>query len=429
MFYRIKFFNALLVIMMSNTLISESIQYSGLSYTTANNDIKDMFPNSLQLEQSLRKTIYKYLNENKSETSNLGLSTSSSFKDGTYSIVIALESENISTINLNNNCLSTFSLGIQVITFSTIDQQIISIKPNAIYRVYYDTPKDGDCEMTTKVELLRFAELFYGVDIPQSEYQKYLVKDKNLIIEEISNLSLKTNSYFKDGEILANVLNQVLSIDIQDIKNTNFFVGIDDVKLGKLGLEQMSGNKEFAKNHIFQDLYGDFQEESYKVWVGQQYSKWFSETFNFPLIPYIKGRALGKDITMKFADGSEALNLRLPSLDFGFVINVKGFKKVKLDESNRREAYAWAAFSGIELHNVGVAKMTEINLKHIYTEEINKGDSVDDWNNFNLSQNRIMKDYISNIKTLNKDWLKRSSKFNSKEFKKHAQVIQDNLGV
>ena len=47
---------------------------------------------------------------------------------------------------------------------------------------------------------------------------------------------------------------------------------------------------------------------------------WFSETFNFPLIPYIKGRALGKDITMKFADGSDALNLRLPII-FYFLFN------------------------------------------------------------------------------------------------------------
>ena len=414
---------------MSNTLISESIQYSGLSYTTANNDIQDMFPNSLKLEQSLRKTIYKHLTQNKSETSNLNLSTSSSFKDGTYSIIIALENENISTINLNNNCLYTFSLGVQVITFSTKDQQIISIKPNAIRRVYYDSPVDGDCKITSKVELLRFAELFYGLDIPKSEYQKYLSIDETLMIEEIYNQSLNNNSYFQDNTILASVLNQVLNTNIKDIKDTNLWIGIDDVKLGKLGLDQMSGNKEFTKNYMFQDFFGDFQVEAYKVWVGQQYSKWFSDTFNFPLIPYIKGRALGKDITMKFADGSEALNLSLPSLDFGFVINVKGFKKVKLDESNLREAYAWAAFSGIEFHNVGLEKMTEINLKYIHTEEINKGDSVDDWNNFNLSQNRIMKDYISSIKTLNKDWLKKSSKLNSKEFKKHAKIIQEKIGV
>ena len=57
-------------------------------------------------------------------------------------------------------------------------------------------------------------------------------------------------------------------------------------------------------------------------------SKWFSNTYNYPLIPYVKGRALGRDVFMKFADGSEALNLRLPSLDFGFVIKLKVLKRL-----------------------------------------------------------------------------------------------------
>ena len=94
-----------------------------------------------------------------------------------------------------------------------------------------------------------------------------------------------------------------------------------------------------------------------------------------------------------------------------------------------REAYAWAAFSAIEFHNVGVKKIAEINLKHVHTEEVNKGDSVDDWNNFNLSQNRIMKDYVTNLRDLDTVWLKKSSKLKSKDFKKHANLIIDKIGI
>ena len=409
---------------------ADVIQYSGISYVSSNENIQDMFPNTLKIESSIRKTIYNELTLNKDKNANLNLGVSDSFRDGSYSTIIAIENENISTINLNNNCLRTFSLGIQVITFNTKDQQIVSISPNAIRRIYYDEPINGSCKTTNrKINLLRFAEIFYGLDIPKNDYDKFLPLSDNEIVNKISASSNDTKSFAKESEIIGSVLKDVLNLDINTIKNTVFFVGIDNVELEELASSQLSGNKEFEHNYLFTDFFGDFQEESYKTWAGQQFSKWFSNTYNYPLIPYVKGRALGRDVSMKFADGSEALNLRLPSLDFGFVIKIKGFKKVKLDESKLREAYAWAAFSVIEFHNVGVKKIAEINLKHVHTEEVNKGDSVDDWNNFNLSQNRIMKDYVTNLMDLDTTWLKKSSKLKSKDFKKHANLIIDKIGI
>ena len=69
-------------------------------------------------------------------------------------------------------------------------------------------------------------------------------------------------------------------------------------------------------------------QEAYKKWVGQEFTKWFSETYDYPLIPYVKGKALGKDIAIKFADSTEVLNLRLPSLDFGFDIKLEDSRKL-----------------------------------------------------------------------------------------------------
>ena len=109
-------------------------------------------------------------------------------------------------------------------------------------------------------------------------------------------------------------------------------------------------------------------------------------------------------------------------------IGIKGFKKVKLDESKLRELYAWAAFSSIEFHNVGIEKLAEINLKNTsILEEVMTGDTIDDWDKFNLAQNRIMKDYVSNLESLDKKWLKKSSKTSSKEFTKHMNLVKKNI--
>ena len=72
------------------------------------------------------------------------------------------------------------------------------------------------------------------------------------------------------------------------------------------------------------------------------------------------------------------------------------------------------------LLDVGIKKLTEIDLKNVLTAEVNKGDGVDDWDNFNTSFNRIMKDYVSNMGVYDKKWLSKSSKMPAKDFKKHV---------
>ena len=318
-----KICNYALASFLSLSLFSESLQYSGISYTTSNRDIQEVFSNTLQLEKSLRQTLYSHLSQNKSLNPNLNLDISESFKDGSYSIIIGLDHESVTTRNLEEYCSRIFRLGIQVIIFNTQDQQVVSITPVSKRDPYLDPLINGGCDSNNKkIELLRFAALFYGIELQQNEYKKYTSLTDDEMIELVKNNSIESNSYMKDGNILGAVINKVLDTKLEDIKNTNFFVGIEDVQIGDLAVEQMSGNKEYTKNFIFTDFFGDFQKESYKVWTGQQFSKWFSDTFDYPLIPYVKGRALGRDITMKFENANEALNLKLPSLDFGFVINL-----------------------------------------------------------------------------------------------------------
>jgi len=430
-----KFFKVLLILILSINFVHGSyIQYSGISYISQNKDIKSIFPNSIKLEGSIRGLVYEHLNNNKSLNPELQLGVSETFRDGSYSIIVALDNESISSIYLNrigsdDKCQRTFSLSTQTIIFNTKEQQIVSIKPNAARRLHFDDPRDGSCDYRNKkLELLRFAEMFYGVEIQKKDYESYLSKNENEIIEMIKNESVDSELYIGSKSVLTNVINEILSADLNALSNTNFFVGVDDVVLSEFVSDQMSGKKDTSENYYFTDpLFGDFQHQSYKVWVGQEFSKWFSDTFNYPLIPYVKGKALGNDIPLKFADSDEILNLRLPSLDFGFVIKVKGFKKVKLDESKLREAYAWAAFSSIEFHNVGIKKLTEIDLKNVLTAEVNKGDGVDDWDNFNTSFNRIMKDYVSNMGVYDKKWLSKSTKMPAKDFKKHVNLIKKNI--
>jgi len=412
-----------------NNLFADFIQYSGVSYIAQNSSVEDAYPNSLKIEKHLRKIIFNHLSENIPQDSSLKLSVSESFEEDPLSLIISIDNENLSSIQLNNNCLRTYSIGLQVITYNLKSQQILSIKPFAIRKIYLDPLIKNSCkENNEKENLLRFSEIYFGLDISKSDYAEYISLDDDSLIMKAKSTSLKNNSYMTKSSFLLPVLEDVLSSNYFDSRRQSFFVGVEDIVLSSFSKDQMSGQKELKKNHLFLNSNDyNFDDRQFKVWVGQQFSKWFSETFDYPIIPFVKGKSLGRDIAIKFADQDKILNLKLPKLDFGFIIKLKGFKKVKLDESNLREAYAWAAFADIEFHNVGIQKITQIELKNVFTDEVNKGDSVDDWNNFNLSLNRILKDYVSNLNNADKKWILKSSKMSTKDFKKHSNLIKTNI--
>ena len=170
-----------------------------------------------------------------------------------------------------------------------------------------------------------------------------------------------------------------------------------------------------------------FSPESYKIWLGQQYVKWFANELNYPLVPFIKGRALGRDLALKFSDSTELLNLSLPELDWGFKIKVRGFKKVLLDESKGREAFGWASFGNITFQSVGFKDYDSINVKHVISKEVNKGDQVDDWVNFDNSTNSFLINYIKNIKSVDKKWVSENTNYKQKEFSKFSKTVLEKL--
>lgn len=381
------------------------------------------------LEPHLRKVIFQHLQANIQDNSPLSLSVSESFKDGTLSLIIAIDSERVASIFFNNKCLHTYSVGAQVIVFSAKDQSILSIQPHTARKIYTDELIDGSCKnRESKIDLLRFSEIFYGLDIPKNNYKNYTNLEDVELIKTIQTASLNSQSFNSDDSFLKPIFSSILLVNPKDINTTNFFVGIDDIIIENLASTQMSGEVEYSENYEFSDFFG-FNQNIYKIWAGQQFSKWFSQTYNYPIIPFIKGKALGRDVAIKFADTGEILNLTLPSLDFGFVLKIRGFKKVKLDESSLREVYGWAAFGEIEFHNVGIELITSIKLKNVLTEEINKGDDVDDWSNFNVSTNRIFKDYVDNSSKLDQKWLSKATKMKKKDFNKHIKIIKKSIGL
>ena len=413
--------------------MGQSLQWAGISFITRASDVSEQFKHSSRLNKDLRPFLTKKLSLLDNLVYELNVQNTETYRDGTVSFLLATDTERISSgkLNVNNEtrCLSIYSISLQAIVYDQASQTILQIIPFAGEVNHLDPIVDNDCKKRNQdLDTLRILMFYLSIDKSRAEQLELLKIPFQERVTQLLRESDDKSSLENQNNLLGEFLTSVRKLELNSIRNTNYYIGISDISLSELSGNQLSGNTDLSENRYFSDLSG-FQQNSFKIWVSQQFTKWFNEAFDMPLIPYTKGKALGGDVPMKFADSSKILNLKLPALDFGFKISIRGFKKGKLDESRLRQAFAWGAFSSVSFENVGFKEYTSIDIKNILTEEVNKSDDIDDWKRFNLSLNKSMRDYIQNLKKLDKKWVKDNSNLKQKEFNKHTNLIKDKLGL
>lgn len=432
-----KIFVIFAVVFNIESVTAQDIQWAGLSYVSQSADVKESFPYTSQLESTLRSKVLatnlRALSPNLNYELTLG--GRDTYRDGSLSLVLALESENINSVDFvvgeNLKCLTTYSLSLQSILYSPADQSILSIEPFFKRRMYLsDKSKNTSCkDINPQLHLLRFLSFYLGIDLPPDQERELLLLNSKEMIDVVLASSNSDQLLTRQNTLLGEFFSSLGLLDINSIKNTNYYVGISEVSFKELADKQLKGAEDgFEENNYYADFFG-FKPNSFKVAIGQQFVKNFSKTFNYPLIPFIKGRALGREVALKFADSTELLNLKLPELDWGFHIKVRGFKKVKLDETNLREAYAFAAFSTIDFENVGIKTFSTIDIKNVYTVTYNKGDGIDNWENFNGSLFKSQSDYIKNLSKADKNWYSKNTNMKKKDFEKHRKTVLDKIGI
>ena len=423
----------LLLLLCPSLLAAQNLQWAGISFITRDAEVSEQFLHSYKLNKSLRPFLRRELLSLNNLNYELNLAESETYRDGTISFLLATDTERISSgkliVNDVTKCLSIYSLSLQAIVYDQASQSILQITPFAGEVNHLDPLIDNDCKnRNNELDTLRVLLFYLSLDKTRTE-QLDLLK---IPFEEQVNLLLREsndkNSLKMPNNLFGEFITSVKKLDLQAIKNTNYYIGISDVSLSELAQNQLSGNTELLENRYYADFFG-FQKDAFNIWVSQQFTKWFNEAFDMPLIPFTKGRALGGDVPIKFSDSTKILNLKLPSLDFGFKIKIRGFKKAKLDESKLRQAFAWGAFGTVGFENVGIQEYTSIDIKNIFTEEVNKGDEIDDWKRFNLTLNKSMRDYIQNLKNPNKKWVKENTNLKLKDFKNHTNVIKNKIGL
>lgn len=429
-------FNLIIFLFVVSTLSSsENVQFSYVSFISSTGAIEDEYPNTVKFNKTpnkiLTNIISSKLKNNDSRIYNLYFDNRDNSTDGTLSLVVAIDKERVYSYSYNNKCVNTYFLSTQTILYDPRDQLILSSYPNESSRPYVDSYSEN-CSRSSKLDFIRFVSFYLGLTLDKNQVNSLTSMDEDKIAQTLFDKSIKINSIEKSS-VLKPVISYINNLNPYKIKYADENVGINQINLSNDSLNFQNGETFDSKNLYFLNN-NIFSEKKYKDWVGQQFVKWFSDIYSFPLIPYSEGDALGRQVKMKFADREELFNLELPDIDRGFNISFnKPQKKVLLKENNGIEAYAYASYIDITFmtadgmaNSDGITHFTH-SVKHGLVNKVVKGDTVNDWQYFNNSTEELLYKYINNLRLQDTKYIKNYVSVDAKTFKKNSNYLKKEL--
>lgn len=95
----------------------------------------------------------------------------------------------------------------------------------------------------------------------------------------------------------------------------------------------------------FPPAYGNGVAET---WVADTFAEAIAAKMNIPILPYAKGYAIGKVMSMTVSDGT-VFNLKLPEADYEFTVNISKLRTVVFEEKAAGKSLIYGAYASIKL--------------------------------------------------------------------------------
>jgi len=393
----------------------ENISWAGLSYMSQANEVESLYPFSLSLEKKIQPLLREVTLAQEKDYELVTSELVDSDLGNNRTIVVALDKERITGGKLGKYCFWEYAISAQVILYDSESQNILSIFPVGKRRPYVEETKNCTAQKRDKKrDRFRFCQMYLGLET-----------DSNYSDKEYEDKCLKVSSKEVNNGFINDISTAVSKISITDKKNIRF-VGIGDVSVQPRALEILSGKAEYTSHPFYKDKSLNFDKVSYENWIGQTFAKSISSKLNIPIVPPLKGKAIGGSIPLTFSDSSKVANLQLPELDYSFDIKIRGFKKVKLDETSLREAWVYGSYLTVSFGLEGMHSQSS-KIKNGYVREKVKADDLNDWQQFDYSTEIIFREFADSLIKLDKKWVKDKTNLPFKEAKNYFSYTKEKL--
>jgi len=398
-----------------NLIGQEKISWAGLSYMSQANEVESLYPFSLSLEKKIQPLLREVTLAQEKDYELITSELVDSDLGDNRTIVVALDKERITGGKLGKYCFWEYAISAQVILYDSESQNILSIFPVGKRRPYVEETKDCSVlKRDKKRDRFRFCQMYLGLET-----------DSNYSDKEFEDKCLKVSSEEVNNGFINDISAAVSKISITDKKNIRF-VGIGNVSVQPRALEILSGKEEYSSHPFYKDKSLLFDKVTYENWIGQTFAKSISSKLNVPIVPPLKGKAIGGSIPLTFSDSSKVANLQLPELDFSFDIKIRGFKKVKLDETSLREAWVYGSYLTVSFGLEGMHSQSS-KIKNGYMREKVKADDLNDWQQFDYSTEIIFREFADSLIKLDKKWVKDKTNLPFKEAKNYFSYTKEKL--
>lgn len=398
-----------------NLIGQEKISWAGLSYMSQANEVESLYPFSLSLEKKIQPLLREVTLAQEKDYELITSELVDSDLGDNRTIVVALDKERITGGKLGKYCFWEYAISAQVILYDSESQNILSIFPVGKRRPYVEETKNCSAKIRDKKrDTFRFCQMYLGLET-----------DSNFSDKEYEDNCLKVSSKQVNNGFINDISTAVSKISITDKKNIRF-VGIGDVSVQPRALEILSGKEEYTSHPFYKDKDLSFDQVTYENWIGQTFAKSISSKLNVPIVPPLKGKAIGGSIPLTFSDSSKVANLQLPELDFSFDIKIRGFKKVKLDETSLREAWVYGSYLTVSFGLEGMHSQSS-KIKNGYVVEKVKADDLNDWQQFDYSTEIIFREFADSLIKLDKKWVKDKTNLPFKEAKNYFSYTKEKL--
>lgn len=145
----------------------------------------------------------------------------------------------------------------------------------------------------------------------------------------------------------------------------------------------------------------------HSTWAADIVGEAISSRIGVPIIPFAKGYAVGKVMSMQVMDG-DVYTLKLPEPDYAITVDFKGFKKVKFKESGAGASFVYGTFADMRIQGPLPEPYLNTSLKNAEVKVVPASQThVDDFPAFYDSLNGLFVKLADSIAAgKGNDWLK-----------------------
>ena len=337
-----------------------SVYYAGFAFAGDNANVKTSFPLTSKLleehDPSGRPMIEAALTSRMTSVINPSLSLLmgklGNYKSGdAVSLAFAVDWENVTTEKLGDKTKVVVDIHAEILVFDFAEMKVIGAFPLG---VQIRDVQDSDVSEAHKLALVH--DIYYGTG-PSNIFDRF--------VDRLNTLVIKPAYGNRIG---------VVSVDIED-----------------------KARATLAEANTTADPFVSF--------TALAFSKFLSTNQGVAVLPYSKGQAIGGKMSAVFANG-EVYQLAIPEPDYAVHLTVRGFKKVKLDQTAAETAWAYGSYIHVRIDQPELAKTyLDTDFKFAPVKKVPTGEVVEkDWPAYQESLLSLLDQLTKQVSMQDKAW-------------------------